>query len=73
MVRIPAGRWARRDIGNVVVFLASPASDYIHGQIAPGRRRLRASTGFLEGSARVDSVALASQQAPDMRLTVPSP
>lgn len=33
-VRIPAGRWGQpEDIGNVVVFLASSASTYIHGQV----------------------------------------
>ena len=33
-VRIPAGRWGEpEDIGNVVVFLASPAAAYIHGQV----------------------------------------
>ncbi|MCL3859496.1 glucose 1-dehydrogenase [Actinotalea sp. K2] len=33
-VRIPAGRWGNpEDIGNVVVFLASPAAGYIHGQV----------------------------------------
>lgn len=33
-VRIPAGRWGQpQDIGNVVVFLASPAAAYIHGQV----------------------------------------
>ena len=32
--RIPAGRWGQpEDIGNVVVFLASPAADYVHGQV----------------------------------------
>jgi len=32
--RIPAGRWGTPvDIGNVVVFLASPAAAYVHGQI----------------------------------------
>jgi len=32
--RIPAGRWGTpTDIGNVVVFLASPAAAYVHGQI----------------------------------------
>lgn len=32
--RIPAGRWGQpQDIGNVVVFLSSPAAAYIHGQI----------------------------------------
>jgi 2-dehydro-3-deoxy-D-gluconate 5-dehydrogenase len=32
--RIPAGRWGRpEDVGNVVVFLASPAAGYIHGQV----------------------------------------
>ncbi|WP_333768359.1 SDR family oxidoreductase [Streptomyces sp. IBSBF 2435] len=34
--RIPAGRWARpEDIGGAAVFLASPASDYIHGALIP--------------------------------------
>ncbi len=33
-VRIPAGRWGEpEDIGNVVVFLASAAAGYIHGQV----------------------------------------
>ena len=33
-VRIPAGRWGQpEDIGNVVVFLASPAAAYVHGQV----------------------------------------
>ena len=32
--RIPAGRWGQpQDIGNVVVFLASPAAGYVHGQV----------------------------------------
>ena len=32
--RIPAGRWGRpEDFAGPVVFLASPASDYIHGEI----------------------------------------
>ena len=32
--RIPAGRWGEpEDIGNVVVFLASPAAAYVHGQV----------------------------------------
>lgn len=32
--RIPAGRWGvPDDIGNVVVFLASPAAGYVHGQV----------------------------------------
>lgn len=32
--RIPAGRWGTPDdIGNVAVFLASPAAAYVHGQI----------------------------------------
>ncbi|WP_159792360.1 glucose 1-dehydrogenase [Puerhibacterium puerhi] len=32
--RIPAGRWGTpEDIGNVVVFLASPAAAYVHGQV----------------------------------------
>jgi 2-dehydro-3-deoxy-D-gluconate 5-dehydrogenase len=34
--RIPAGRWARpEDISGAVVFLASPAADYVHGAILP--------------------------------------
>ena len=33
-VRIPAGRWGQpEDIGHVVVFLASTAAAYIHGQV----------------------------------------
>jgi 2-deoxy-D-gluconate 3-dehydrogenase len=33
-MRIPAGRWGEpEDIGNVVVFLASPAAAYVHGQV----------------------------------------
>lgn len=32
--RIPAGRWGTpADIGNVAVFLASPAAAYVHGQV----------------------------------------
>jgi len=32
--RIPAARWGQpQDIGNVVVFLASPAAAYVHGQV----------------------------------------
>ena len=32
--RIPAGRWgATSDIGGAAVFLASPASDYVHGHV----------------------------------------
>ena len=34
--RIPAGRWGKpEDIGGAVVFLASSASDYMHGAIVP--------------------------------------
>jgi 2-deoxy-D-gluconate 3-dehydrogenase len=34
--RIPAGRWGRPgDLVGVTVFLASPASDYVHGAIIP--------------------------------------
>ena len=34
--RIPAGRWGRaEDLAGATVFLASPASDYIHGTILP--------------------------------------
>ncbi|MGO4439197.1 2-dehydro-3-deoxy-D-gluconate 5-dehydrogenase KduD [Rhizobium sp. RAF56] len=34
--RIPAGRWARpEDMAGAAVFLASPASDYVHGVILP--------------------------------------
>ncbi|HLU57768.1 MAG TPA: SDR family oxidoreductase [Pseudonocardia sp.] len=33
-VRIPAGRWGTpEDVGNVVVFLASPAASYVHGHV----------------------------------------
>jgi 2-deoxy-D-gluconate 3-dehydrogenase len=32
--RIPAGRWGEpADLGGAVVFLASPASDYVHGHV----------------------------------------
>jgi 2-deoxy-D-gluconate 3-dehydrogenase len=34
LVRIPAGRWAEpEDIAGPVVFLASPAADYVHGAV----------------------------------------
>jgi 2-dehydro-3-deoxy-D-gluconate 5-dehydrogenase len=34
--RIPAGRWGRPgDVGGAAVFLASSASDYVHGAIVP--------------------------------------
>ena len=34
--RIPAGRWAEPDdLGGAFVFLASPASDYVHGVVLP--------------------------------------
>jgi 2-deoxy-D-gluconate 3-dehydrogenase len=34
MERIPAGRWgAPTDLGGAAIFLASPASDYVHGHI----------------------------------------
>jgi len=34
--RIPAGRWGRpEDLGGAAVFLASSASDYVHGAIVP--------------------------------------
>ena len=34
--RIPAGRWGvPSDLGGAAVFLASPASDYVHGTIIP--------------------------------------
>jgi 2-deoxy-D-gluconate 3-dehydrogenase len=34
--RIPAGRWARpEDFGGIAVFLASAASDYVHGALVP--------------------------------------
>ena len=32
--RIPAGRWARpEDLAGATVFLAAPASDYVHGTV----------------------------------------
>ena len=34
--RIPAGRWGEpEDLSGAAVFLASPASDYVHGVILP--------------------------------------
>jgi 2-dehydro-3-deoxy-D-gluconate 5-dehydrogenase len=36
LARIPAGRWGRpSDIGDAVVFLLAPASDYMHGAVIP--------------------------------------
>ncbi len=36
LARIPAGRWGRpSDLGGAAVFLASAASDYVHGTILP--------------------------------------
>ncbi|MND06404.1 2-dehydro-3-deoxy-D-gluconate 5-dehydrogenase [compost metagenome] len=32
--RIPAGRWGKpSDLAGAVIFLASPASDYVHGHV----------------------------------------
>jgi 2-deoxy-D-gluconate 3-dehydrogenase len=34
MARIPAGRWGKpEDLGGAAVFLASRASDYVHGHV----------------------------------------
>jgi 2-dehydro-3-deoxy-D-gluconate 5-dehydrogenase len=36
LARIPAGRWGDpSDVGGAAVFLAAPASDYVHGAILP--------------------------------------
>ena len=36
LARIPAGRWGRpEDLAGAVVFLCSPASDYVHGILLP--------------------------------------
>jgi 2-deoxy-D-gluconate 3-dehydrogenase len=36
LARIPAGRWGEpADLAGVAVFLASPASDYVHGAVIP--------------------------------------
>jgi len=36
LARIPAGRWGQpADVGGAAVFLAAPASDYVHGAIIP--------------------------------------
>jgi 2-deoxy-D-gluconate 3-dehydrogenase len=36
LARIPAGRWGRpSDLGGAAVFLASAASDYVHGAVIP--------------------------------------
>ena len=36
LARIPAGRWAEpEDIAGAIVFLSSPAADYVHGAIVP--------------------------------------
>ena len=36
LARIPAGRWGQPgDLGGAAVFLAAPASDYVHGAVIP--------------------------------------
>jgi 2-deoxy-D-gluconate 3-dehydrogenase len=36
LARIPAGRWGRpQDLAGAAVFLASRASDYVHGIVLP--------------------------------------
>jgi 2-deoxy-D-gluconate 3-dehydrogenase len=36
LARIPAGRWAEpQDIAGAIVFLSSPAADYVHGAVLP--------------------------------------
>jgi 2-deoxy-D-gluconate 3-dehydrogenase len=36
LARIPAGRWGKpSELGGAAIFLASPASDYVHGAVVP--------------------------------------
>jgi 2-deoxy-D-gluconate 3-dehydrogenase len=36
LARIPAGRWGKpSELGGAAIFLASPASDYVHGAMVP--------------------------------------
>jgi 2-deoxy-D-gluconate 3-dehydrogenase len=36
LARLPAGRWGEpADLGGAAVFLASSASDYVHGVVLP--------------------------------------
>jgi 2-deoxy-D-gluconate 3-dehydrogenase len=36
LARIPAGRWGQpQEVGGAAVFLAAPASDYVHGAVIP--------------------------------------
>jgi 2-deoxy-D-gluconate 3-dehydrogenase len=36
LARIPAGRWAQpEDVAGAIVFLSSPAADYVHGVVLP--------------------------------------
>ena len=36
LARLPAGRWGEpADLAGAIVFLASPASDYVHGIVLP--------------------------------------
>jgi 2-dehydro-3-deoxy-D-gluconate 5-dehydrogenase len=36
LARIPAGRWGKpSELGGAAVFLAAPASDYVHGAVVP--------------------------------------
>ena len=36
LARLPAGRWGEPgDLAGAVVFLAAPASDYVHGIVLP--------------------------------------
>jgi 2-deoxy-D-gluconate 3-dehydrogenase len=36
LARIPAGRWGKpSELGGAAIFLAAPASDYVHGAIVP--------------------------------------
>lgn len=55
MTRTPAGRWGEpEDVGNVALFLASKASDFVNGQVLYVDGGILANFGYVKGENEID-------------------
>ncbi len=55
MTRTPAGRWGQpEDVANAVLFLASPASDFVNGHILYVDGGILANFGYVKGENEID-------------------